>query len=342
MRNGFYSLVLLVALVAQVGCEGFTRRIDVDFSDHITKGVIFSVLTNKDIRDSAFREVFDNSSLLTGFHSNRVFISHSVPPNSWRKLFYKAHVNLKSEEDELSLTFVDMNMEQNNYKAYFGVEDELIPGRIYDISASFDPNEAPQLVQEWSPVSARDTMPHMVSFNIEDVHLEDVHLEYDGGSYRYTPGGGYFDLTIEDERDRTNMYLVDVSAILQSDSLRGEDEFLVHGRIDRPDKTTELDFFGNSRDNLFYEDDFTREGRKRIHFRFNNSTGSYDLDKGAVLIVRISNLSDNYIRFQRNAQQYAINQGNPFAEPAEIFTNVDNGYGIFAMAARSYREVLVE
>lgn|SRR5690606_5831110 len=138
------------------------------------------------------------------------------------------------------------------------------------------------------------------------------------------------------------MYLVDVSAILQSDSLHGEDEFLVHGRIDRPDKTAELDIFDNSRDNLFHEDDFTREGRKRIHFSFNNTNGPYDLDKGAVLIVRLSNLSDNYIRFHRSAQQYATNQDNPFAEPAEIFTNVNNGYGIFALAARSYVEVTVE
>lgn len=337
MKKGYNWMVLLMAVVCQLGCEGFTRRIDLDFSDHITKGVIFSVLTNTDIRDSAFRDIDYYSSQLTGSHNNRVFISHSVPPIGWRKLFYQAHVNLKSDEDELSLTFVDLDMEQNNYKAYFGVEDELIPGRIYDVSAAFDPDAAPQFVREWSPVSARDTMPHQVSFSVEDVHLE-----YPEGNYYATPLSGYLDLKIEDEPDRTNVYLVDVSAIFQSDSLYNEDQFLIHGSIERPDKTTELDLFENSRNNLFHEDDFTREGRKRIHFRLNSSYGSHDRDKGAILIVRISNLSDNYIRFQRSSQQYNINKGNPFAEPAEIFTNVENGYGIFALASRSYREVMVE
>ncbi|HLU94289.1 MAG TPA: DUF4249 family protein [Membranihabitans sp.] len=330
-------MFLLLVLVLQMGCEGFTRKIEVDYRDHITKGVVFSVLSNTDIRDTAFREVYDNSSSLTGFHGNRIFISHSVPPVIWRELFYKAQVSLKSEAGDVPLSFVDLDDEGSNYKAYFGVEEDPIPGRIYDILASFDPDAAPTYVQEWSPVSARDTMPHLVPFSIESVHLD-----YEEGNYWATPGSGYIDLRIEDEPGRSNMYLVDISAIFQSDSLYSEDQFLVYGRVDRPDKTADLDIFDNNRNNLFHEDDFTREGRKRIHFHFSSTYGSHERDKGAVLIVRLSNLSDNYIRFQRSSQQYAINKGNPFAEPAEIFTNVNNGYGIFALAARSYVEVTVE
>lgn len=338
MSNGYFRWAVMVVMFAQLGCDGFTRKIDVDFSDHVTKGVIFSVLSNTDIRDTAFQNAYSFSSSLEGYHANRIYVSHSNPPGGVITYFYKTHTILQTEEDQLPLSFVDLDDEQQfNYKAYYGVEEELVPGLVYEVSSEYDPDYGPRFVPSWDPVSARDTMPPAVQFSIENVHLN-----YEEGNYWATPRSGYVDVMIEDEPDRTNAYLVDVSAIFPKDSTYEGEQYLVHSRIEPPEKDIELDLFDSSQDNLFREDDFTRDGRKRIHFRFRQTYGSHDRDKGARLLVRLSNLSGSFIRFQRSAQHYDTNYENPFAEPVEIYTNVENGYGIFALASRSYAEVLVK
>lgn len=337
MRNLITGLVLIVGGMALTGCDGFTRKIEVDYSDLETKGVLIGVLSNSDDRDSVFRGPYDYSSSLKGPHDNRIYVSNSRPPGWLRDLYYNAQVHLESEGRELPLTFVDMDDESYNYSSYFGVEENLVPGRVYEVYAEFDPESAPMYVRHWSPVSARDTMPSLVEFTVRDIHLE-----YDEGNYWATPTSGYIDIQLKDEENRTNMYLIDVSASFESDTLYpNDDQFIVQGSIDRPDRTTDLDLFFVSRNNLFHEEDFTPEGNKRIHFRFRETYGSHDRSKGATLFVRVSNLSNNYIHFQQSSQQYDTNRENPFAEPVEIYTNVKNGYGIFALMARNYVEVKV-
>lgn len=335
MRKGFYWFGLMMAIAAQLACDGFTKVIDVDYSDHKTKGVIFSLLSNTDVRDTAFRRSSYFSSSESDGHSNRIYISNSVPPSSW-VFFYEAYVSLESEEDEFPLTFIDQINEPNIHSSFYAVQGAILPGKTYHIAAAFDPDAASSFVQEWTPVSATDTMPEVVPFSVENAQLE-----YYDGNIDGTPKGGYFDLKIDDEPGRTNVYLVEVSAIIQLDTTYSRFPTVLYSYIEQSDKTTDLDLFENSRDDLFHEDDFTKDGRKRIRFRFSNNYGSYDREKPVLLLVRLSNLSDNYIRFQRSSQQYSINVDNPFAEPAEIYTNVDNGYGIFALATRTYAEIVI-
>lgn len=335
-KEGYYVVVSFILIVLQLSCDGFTKDIKVDYSNHKAKGVIVSLLSNTDIRDSAFRRSYYYSSSESDTHSNRIYITNSVAPG-FRDLFYEAHVSLISEEEELPLTFIERNDQQNIYRPFFAAPDEILPGKVYQINAAFDPSAVDQYVQDWTPVSATDTMPDVVSFTVENIQFK-----YSDGNLAGTPEGGYFDLQIEDDPDRTNAYLVDVSAILYQDTTYDHLPKLVYGNIERPDKTTDLDIFETSRNDLFHEDDFTKEGRKRIHFRFRQNYGSYDREKPTSLLIRISNLSDHYIRFQRSSQQYSINKENPFAEPAEIYTNVENGYGIFALSSRSYAEVEVK
>lgn len=337
-KNELYWLLLGLIGITQCACDGFKRPIDVDYSDHITKGVIFSVLYTTDIRDSAFSLHHFGWSSLDNDEYNRIYISHSMPPTFSREEYYQADVHLMKGNEELRISFADTDSVTGFAdEYYYAVNDALVPGGVYDIYADFVPEYAPRFVPEWEPVSVRDTMPDLTSFEVEDVRLI-----YEDGLEGRTPREGYMDIRIEDEPDRINEYLVDVSAIFPLDSTSALESELVYGSIRRPDRTTDLDIFENSRDNLFHEDDFTQDGRKRIHFRFRSSYGNFDRDKGTTLIVRISNLSNSFRRFQQTAHLYAINRDNPFAEPAEIYTNVDNGYGIFALAARSFQVVQVK
>ena len=47
--------------------------------------------------------------------------------------------------------------------------------------------------------------------------------------------------------------------------------------------------------------------------------------------ISVSHLSENYYKFIKTRQLYNENDGNPFAEPVQIHSNVKNGVGIFAL-----------
>lgn len=48
------------------------------------------------------------------------------------------------------------------------------------------------------------------------------------------------------------------------------------------------------------------------------------------LYVRVFRLSPELYEFAVSYQNQLVNQGNPFAEPAQVFSNIQNGSGIFA------------
>ena len=55
-----------------------------------------------------------------------------------------------------------------------------------------------------------------------------------------------------------------------------------------------------------------------------------DLDPSTPIYVRALTLSDELYHFVVAYQRQQQNSGNPFAEPTQVYTNILNGYGIFA------------
>ena len=46
--------------------------------------------------------------------------------------------------------------------------------------------------------------------------------------------------------------------------------------------------------------------------------------------INLKNLSEEYYLFIRSYNNHTYNEGNPFAEPVSVYSNITNGYGIFA------------
>lgn len=47
--------------------------------------------------------------------------------------------------------------------------------------------------------------------------------------------------------------------------------------------------------------------------------------------VQLLHVTEAYFRFSKSYRFASDNRGNPFAEPSNVYTNVNNGYGIFSM-----------
>lgn len=54
-------------------------------------------------------------------------------------------------------------------------------------------------------------------------------------------------------------------------------------------------------------------------------------------LIYLENLSESAYKFERTKQLYDFNDGNPFAEPVQIYNNIKNGVGIF-----SFKHVLID
>lgn len=342
MRKEVYFIVFSIFIIAlQASCDGFTKRIDEDYLDHKAKGILFSVLTNTDKRDTAFRSGSYYSSFVTEKYKNRIYITNSVPPyfsGRSRDVFYKADIALEISNVEIPLTFIQQNNSENIRNSFYSVEGSMVPGSVYRINAAYDPvNSKPEdyYFKKWSPVWATDTMPEVVSFELENAKLE---YPRDDRS----PNGGYVDIVIDNKSDRNQTYQVAVSSVLKYHDGRESSSRLVHSSIERPVENLDLEIFGSSRSDLFNSDEFSADGRLRIRFSFNSQFGPYKKESSSLLLVRLTTLSNHYSNFIKSSDQYSANEDNPFVEPVEIYSNVENGYGIFALGTRSYAEIEVK
>jgi hypothetical protein len=67
------------------------------------------------------------------------------------------------------------------------------------------------------------------------------------------------------------------------------------------------------------------------NYSFDPITGEYIPDNGKhYFIMEFSTISREYYLYKTSYDKQFINSFNPFAEPVQVFSNVNNGYGIFA------------
>ena len=338
MKNILKIFTICGVVLFVVSCDlSMTRSVTPDLSDYQPKGVIFSLLTNLDDRDTLFRSFRHYMGGYEKANPNQIFISHSLPAGSRWGEFYKAKVKLSSDERDLDLEYQDGESGHGRQPSFL-VEDVIEPGKSYTVEAQYEEigNIFFEYFEPWDRVEASDVMPKVTSFT-----LENAKLKYESAG-NLSPKGGYIDLRINDEIDPDESFLIDISAKAHPAQPSGQHVRVIHSYIDRPEKVTDIDIFDYDRDELFLGEEFSKDGKKRIHFTFNTKYSPYDRDLPMQLFVRVTRLSDHYARFLKTADQNDALEDNPFAEPVEVHLNVKNGYGVFALASRSYGRIEAE
>ena len=54
------------------------------------------------------------------------------------------------------------------------------------------------------------------------------------------------------------------------------------------------------------------------------------------LTLYLHNISKSYYYYRTSLELYQNASGNPFAQPVQVYSNIDNGFGIFAGSQVSY------
>lgn len=98
----------------------------------------------------------------------------------------------------------------------------------------------------------------------------------------------------------------------------------------------ELNEFEGGRINYFFSDELF-DGRKNeftIEFynygEFHAPPGEEPTDDTSRLILQVRQVSESYYRYVSTLQLQSEVDGNPFAEPVQVYNNIENGFGIFA------------
>ncbi|MBY5957420.1 DUF4249 domain-containing protein [Membranicola marinus] len=332
-----YKILFFLSFAASAlycSCEGdFTREVTLKQIEVSTRGVVYGFLTNTDPRDLAFRSFGHPVKQGQELAANRIYISHSSSVKHKHQLFYQAEVRLDSGGSEMELIFNNRINENGNGGSYYSIVDEIHSGGVYSLKVRFSDGSTETSLNHWPEVSGMDSVPEPVPFI-----LEGGSLEVSEKNSQYLEG--YVDLKVEDERHRQNVYQIEISAVTGEDtSVIQPGDKPVYGVIQKQANRVESEVYGVLPNDMFEEINFTRAGRKRVYFKLDNGTGQFNSGQPVRILVRLSNLSEDYIRFLKSSRQYTANQDNPFTEPVEIYSNIKNGYGVFASMARSYGEI---
>lgn len=93
---------------------------------------------------------------------------------------------------------------------------------------------------------------------------------------------------------------------------------------------------------ILFTDDLFNGTTKVLSIYVNNiALDSNRLPDGYVVYpsVELRHVSEDYYRFFKSREKSYYNEGNPFAEPSNIYTNMKNGYGIFSFVSYSIHEI---
>jgi hypothetical protein len=152
----------------------------------------------------------------------------------------------------------------------------------------------------------------------------------------------YFELTLTDPTGE-NYYLLDLYAeeyfpIFYYDSILEAydyDSIISYGRsYNRRYAYAQNALFENQNwwgDHIIF-DDQTFEGQNfELRLEVGDFYGERDSNTPkTVYYVVLLNLSKEYFQFLKSLYIQQYNSGDPFSEPSPIYSNIENGYGVFA------------
>jgi hypothetical protein len=191
---------------------------------------------------------------------------------------------------------------------------------VYDFEGRYKGTLTPQNGEVYSievtapsfdPASASTHIPELVVLdNVDTLGVEDVN------------GFKELELTItfQDVPNENNFYMLEVYA---ADIAPGN-VYLYPMTMRSDDVTLGLDQDGYS-NQIFFSDELF-DGEEKTLIIYVEDTRDYD----DFIEVRMTSITEDLERYARTQNAYENNHGNPFAQPVQVFSNVEGGFGIFA------------
>lgn len=142
--------------------------------------------------------------------------------------------------------------------------------------------------------------------------------------------------------EESNYYLVDLYAVEPYyDYYYDEDtsyQIYLGDRLQKlfyQEEGADFDEFENYNESRIFSDELFngQKFNQKINFYYypyyQNIDGNQS-EEATRFVLQLKNVSDAYYRYSITKYNQSSSQDNPFAEPAQVYNNIENGYGIFA------------
>ncbi len=162
----------------------------------------------------------------------------------------------------------------------------------------------------FDPVSATTHIPSLIDLSsVDTLGVEDVN--------------GFQELqltiTFQDVPNESNFYMLEVYA---ADIVSGQ-IYLYPMTMRSDDVTLGLEEDGYSDQILFSDELF--DGDQKTLIIYVEDTRDYD----DYIEIRMTSITEDLQRYAITQNAYENNRGNPFAQPVQVYSNVEGGFGIF-------------
>jgi hypothetical protein len=195
--------------------------------------------------------------------------------------------------------------------------------------------------EKYGNVEAEAYVPQQI--RIKDLKISDKKV------FRNFEQFQLFEIQVDDPLESNNMYEVIILAsfnesIFKNDTLIHNDMY--HYYIDLLFEDASLDdqYSVNGTKSLLFLDEKLDSNKwirilakskiindlRQINEEFDSEGDTYRIIRNDVLSLVLKHTDKSYFNFKKSLNLHLKTRGNPFAEPVIVFSNVNNGHGIFA------------
>ena len=306
-RNNIF-LILIIIAISFSGCEK-TEKID-DFPLRPSKLVVncyFSEDGNWEFQVSKSLSVLDNAEL---------------------KLINNATVKLFNETGLLA------TVTEQDENSWYTIADNLPQiGNSYSIEVTSPDFNATLKATDYVPV------PVPIS-STELIILDSAFYEYQDYLGNMVSEGeitANLNITIDDPVEVNNYYQIKVYKIDTFDydeynlSVDRREIYITSNNVAIEDNSSD---YGNS--SLFFTDNVFDGQLYEITLEFNDWTSTIN----NTYYVELMSMSKAGYLYKKTVRDFGNSQGDMFAEPVQVYSNIENGFGIFAGISSSKDSVL--
>jgi hypothetical protein len=255
-----------------------------------------------------------------------IYKSLSILDNAPNKALEKAKLEIFKDGNLMS-TLAGANLSTNYYFPDLKPE----PGHSYKLVASMNGYET---------VSAIADIPVAAEIKKLSTSVYDTSSFSWNGSERYYYSKGKLLLEVKDKEGTSNYYKLSMYKLEYYYSINELGDTIETFTYKNP-----LQYINNEATHpliefseefsYYFSDQFVDGKNFSIELPI-NYTGN---TPGTNIIVEFSTLSRDYYLFRQSLKKFNESQNNPFSEPIKVYSNIENGYGIFAGGTTTTREI---
>lgn len=174
---------------------------------------------------------------------------------------------------------------------------------------------------------AEDYVPQVISVTGVDITITDS-MFYDGGDYSYGSIEGDFDVKFTDPPDIENYYKLSIFYYdtVYFDYQNPSKYKIVKNELSISSEDVSVITKGDYNNSLLLTD-VLFDGQ---NYQLKVSFTDWNAHKEKQYIIELVSLNKSGYLYRRTIDDYNQSQNDPFAEPVQIYCNVENGYGIFS------------